>query len=163
MAAEQGATSLGERFLVYSMHNGRFDQAVLANCVARSFADGRCCIAVPVEEALCNRYGTLHGGAIATLVDVVSTCALLCSSSVESRASGVTLELNVSYLSAARLGDTVHVFAEVLKVGRSTAQLAVTITSQLTGQKIAVGRHTKFLLGLGGTDLEKLMQTQAKL
>lgn len=49
------ASELGEAFLSYSRANGRFDEAVLAHCTARSFSDGRCSVAVPVEEALCNR------------------------------------------------------------------------------------------------------------
>lgn len=71
---------------------------------------------------------------------------------------GVTLELNISYLEAAKLGDTVHVDAEVVKIGRSTALLSATIRSEASGRLVAVGRHTKFLLGLGGTSTEALLE-----
>ena len=38
---------------------------------------GRCVCVFPVRPRVQNRYGTLHGGCVATLVDVVSTVALL--------------------------------------------------------------------------------------
>ena len=38
---------------------------------------GRCVCVFPVRSRVQNRYGTLHGGCVAPLVDVVSTVALL--------------------------------------------------------------------------------------
>ena len=38
---------------------------------------GRCVCVFTVRPRVQNRYGTLHGGCVATLVDVVSTVALL--------------------------------------------------------------------------------------
>ena len=42
-----------------------------------------------------NRYGTLHGGCIATIVDTVGTAALVTMSPI----SGVSLSISVDYLS----------------------------------------------------------------
>ena len=94
-----------------------------------------------VTEDLSNRYGTLHGGCIATIVDVVSTAALVSLSEF----GGVTLELNCSYLNAAKVGETVEVEARVLKVGGAVAVLACSIKAQGSGRLVAEGRHTKYL------------------
>jgi acyl-coenzyme A thioesterase 13 len=152
MAAD---TSTAEAFLRYSCANGRFDEAVMSGCELREVAHeahGRVVLAVPVTKQRCNRYGTLHGGCIAALVDIVSTAALLAGS--KSKASGVTLDLNVSYATAAKLHSVVLVEAETLKVGRSTALLSVTLRDEKTGALVATGRHTKFLLGLGSTEVD---------
>ena len=53
-----------------------------------------------VAESLCNNYGTLHGGATSTLVDVVGTLAPRQGPS----SSGVSVEMNQSFCSAAKLG-----------------------------------------------------------
>lgn len=115
---------------------------------------------VPVTEHVENRYGTLHGGCIATLVDVVSTAALITTSD----SSGVTLDLNVTYMTAARHGDRVIVDARVLKTGKSTAALEVELRSASTGALVAKGRHTKFLLGMGGASVTAYLgKVRAKL
>ena len=115
---------------------------------------------LPVTPHVENRYSTLHGGCIATLVDVLSTAALV----TVSDSSGVTLDLNVSYMTAAKDGDSVLVDARVLKVGKSTAALEVELRIVKTRELVAKGRHTKFLLGLGGTSVSAFLDSQrAKL
>lgn len=91
----------------------------------------------------------------ATLVDVVSTAALLtvCDN------SGVSLDLNCTYLSSARAGERVRVTARVLKAGRSTAVLSVELQTVGDGVLVAQGRHTKFLLGLGGLDVRQSLRS----
>ncbi|XP_054842005.1 acyl-coenzyme A thioesterase 13 [Eublepharis macularius] len=95
-----------------------------------------------VEEEHTNRGGTLHGGLTATLVDVVSTAALLHS---ENPIAGVSVDMNITYMSAAKIGDEILITAEILKQGRSLAFASVDLTSKATGKLIAQGRHTKFL------------------
>ena len=147
-------------FLEHSKRNSRFDECVLRDLREPSFEAGRVTCVVPVTEKLENRYGTLHGGCIATLVDVVSTAALITLSD----SSGVTLDLNVSYMTAAKHGDSVVVDAKVLKTGKSTAALEVELRSVATGSLVAKGRHNKFLLGMGGGSVTAFLDKQrAKL
>ena len=94
-------------------------------------------------EGIENRYGTLHGGCIATIVDVVSTAALLTLSSE----SGVSQDLNVTYLNSCKHNEEVLVDARALKVGKTTAVLSVDIRSATTGRLLAQGRHTKHTPG----------------
>ena len=97
--------------------------------------------ALPVSASVQNRYGTLHGGCVATLVDVVSTAALVTVSDY----SGVTLELSASYLNPCHGGDVAEVEARVLKAGGAVAVLSCVITARRTGRTVATGRHTKYL------------------
>ncbi|MBN3295348.1 ACO13 thioesterase, partial [Amia calva] len=78
----------------------------------------------------------------ATLVDVVSTVALL---HTERQAPGVSVDMNITYMNAAKLGDDVLITAQVLKQGRTLAFATVDITNKATGKLIAQGRHTKHL------------------
>ena len=49
-----------------------------------------------VEEQHANKYGTLHGGLTATLVDNISTLALMCT---ERGVPGVSVDMNITYVS----------------------------------------------------------------
>lgn len=118
-----------------------FDRS-LAGMILESVEPGRAVVRLPVTEAVCNMVGTLHGGAIATLVDDAGTIAIM-SSDAESR-PGVTTDLNVSYLSAATLGEVVRAEARTLKSGRTLAFVEVDIKSQ-EGKLLAQGRMTKFM------------------
>ena len=96
-----------------------------------------------VEERHCNSFGTLHGGCSATLVDVVGTMAHL---SLDPARAGVSVEINVSYVSAAPLGCTVFITGATHKLGKRLAFTAVEIRRDSpAGPLVAVGRHTKSL------------------
>eukprot|EP00239_Pterosperma_sp_CCMP1384_P008117 CAMPEP_0197857906 /NCGR_PEP_ID=MMETSP1438-20131217/31352_1 /TAXON_ID=1461541 /ORGANISM="Pterosperma sp., Strain CCMP1384" /LENGTH=119 /DNA_ID=CAMNT_0043473905 /DNA_START=137 /DNA_END=492 /DNA_ORIENTATION=- len=96
---------------------------------------GRCSCDVTVHDGLANGYGTLHGGMIATLLDVVSSVALL---TVADR-SGVSLELNITYLGAVPIGDVIEVDAQVIKVGRSVGTIQIDVRNKKNNKICAVG------------------------
>lgn len=112
-----------------------------------SVAEGRCEARIPVSEPLQNWVGTLHGGAIATLVDDVGTLAIM-SADAEGRA-GVTTDLNVSYFAAAPRGSVVLVSGVALKAGRRLAFVEVDLYLEAEGggrgKHVAQGRMTKCL------------------
>jgi acyl-coenzyme A thioesterase 13 len=93
-----------------------------------------------VHAGIANVFGTLHGGATATLVDVVGTMALL---SLDVTRPGVTVELGSSYATSAAIGETVHVVGRVLKSGKRLGFTQVDITRARDGALVASGRHTK--------------------
>jgi len=64
---------------------------------------------LPVTDGVQNAYGTLHGGAVATLVDVVGTMALLAA---DPKRPGVSVDLSVSFVSAAKAGTDVLVYGK---------------------------------------------------
>ena len=108
-----------------------------------SAGGGRAEIRMAVSEEVGNYGGSLHGGAIATLVDDVGSLAII---TADRRARpGVTTDLNVSYFAPALHGDTVLVQAQVLKVGKTLAFVAVDVRRESDGALVAQGRMTKHL------------------
>ena len=95
-----------------------------------------------------NRGGSLHGGFTATLVDQMSTLALLTHSD-ENLAAGVSIELNVSFLSPANVGDHILIEASTLRKGRNLAYLSVDIFKKDGKKLIAKASHVKFIGGCG--------------
>jgi acyl-CoA thioesterase len=101
---------------------------------------------VKVRDELRNAPGApVHGGVYAALVDAAVGCAL--STVNESSGGGVgqtTLDMNVSYLAAARGAE---IFAEgtLLKCGRTLAFGDVRVTDT-EGTFVAVGRATYMIL-----------------
>uniref|UniRef100_A0A674HCG6 Acyl-coenzyme A thioesterase 13 n=2 Tax=Taeniopygia guttata TaxID=59729 RepID=A0A674HCG6_TAEGU len=108
----------------------------------QSATPGKVVCEMKVEEEHTNRGGTLHGGLTATLVDVVSTAALLYT---ERAVPGVSVDMNITYTSAAKIGEDILITAQILKQGKTLAFATVDLTNKATGKLIAQGRHTKFI------------------
>ncbi|XP_034254874.1 acyl-coenzyme A thioesterase 13-like [Thrips palmi] len=119
-----------------------FDR-VLSKLKVVSGGNGKCVAEMKVEEEHQNYGGTLHGGMTATLVDIVSTLGMLTHEKVQS--PGVTVDLHVSYLKAARVGEEILVEASTIKAGKTLAYLHVDIKKKDTDEIIARGSHTKFI------------------
>ncbi|XP_037120158.1 acyl-coenzyme A thioesterase 13 [Syngnathus acus] len=118
-----------------------FDR-VLNKVEVVSASPGKVVCEMQVAEEHTNGFGTLHGGLTATLVDVISTMAIMYS---DRGAPGVSVDMNITYMNAAKLGEDVLITAQVLKEGRTLAFSTVDLTSKATGKLIAQGRHTKHL------------------
>ena len=93
-----------------------------------------------VTESDCNPLGTLHGGQTCTLVDVVSTGAIMTAE----KPPGVSVDLNVSFMRPAKIGEEIDINSHCLKLGRSLATCVVDILNS-SGKMVAQGRHTKFI------------------
>src|SRR5262249_56431338 len=88
-----------------------------------------------------NCFGTIHGGALASLVDYAGSMAVG-SADVEGRV-GVAVDLHVSYLAPAT--SSVVAEATVSKIGRSLAFVTVRVVDHGSGAVVCEGRMTKFL------------------
>lgn len=96
-----------------------------------------------VTNDIANNFGTLHGGATATLVDVVGTLALL---GRDPTRPGVSTEMNQSFTAAAKVGSRIACVGTVLKYGKSLGFTQVEIRCAADPSRVfAVGRHTKYL------------------
>ncbi len=125
---------------------GRYDRCLEdagMHCTAITSNHVTCVLTV--SDALANNFGTLHGGCIATIIDVVGTLALL---GVDPSRAGVSVEMNQTFCSAASIGDRVSVTGTVLRYGRTLGFTEVTIAmidaDGKLGKTVAVGRHTKY-------------------
>jgi acyl-coenzyme A thioesterase PaaI-like protein len=99
----------------------------------------------------CNKFGTVHGGAIATLLDGVAQCSTAVVDGGMSDAKtgsgkgkgrvggGATKGLQISYLKPIRVGEAVRVVCEILKSGIGGATIRCTVTREGDGETLAVG------------------------
>jgi len=92
---------------------------------------GAVAVEMPVEADAMNASGNLHGGAIATLVDVAAgACAARASGFDPLRQSLVTADLHVRYLGRPK-GDTVRAEARVMRSGRMLIVVEVRVLDPL--------------------------------
>ncbi|CAH9070257.1 unnamed protein product [Cuscuta europaea] len=85
--------------------------------------------------------GSLHGGVIAALVDVIGAAAVFVGGAP---ATGVSVDINVSYVGAAYAGDEIEIDAKVLGIKNAMAVVSVELRNTKTGKVIAQGRHSKY-------------------
>lgn len=105
-----------------------------------SVENGKCLAKFKVAKDHVNMFGGLHGGFTASLVDNITTYALLSKGSHP----GVSVSLNVSYLKAAKEGDSVIVEGNTVKTGKNLAYMECELKHE-DGSVIAKGAQTKFV------------------
>ncbi|XP_010475081.1 PREDICTED: acyl-coenzyme A thioesterase 13-like [Camelina sativa] len=103
---------------------------------------GRLICSMKVPPHLLNAGSFLHGGATATLVDLIGSAVIYTAAGVTH--SGVSVEINVSYLDAAFLHEEIEIESRALRVGKAVAVVSVELRKKKTGKIIAQGRHTKY-------------------
>ncbi|XP_056377287.1 acyl-coenzyme A thioesterase 13 [Hyla sarda] len=130
------------RTLFKALGEGHGFDRVLSKLQFVSASPGKVVCELKVDEEHTNRGGTMHGGFTATLVDMVSTVAIM---NTERGAPGVSVDMNITYMNAAKIGESVLITAQVLKQGRTLAFATVDLLNKETGKLIAQGRHTKHL------------------
>lgn len=128
-----------ERILSHPLHAAS-DLAVLAS------DGGASEITFAVNGFTANVIGTLHGGILYAMVDVAAFMALL--SVIPDGLHGVTADIQVSVLRAAKQGDIVHVRGRVDRVGRTLANMRTEAFVLTEGKErlIATGTVVKSLI-----------------
>lgn len=121
--------------------SGGFDK-VLDKLEILSVGKGTCLCEMKIHKEHQNRGGFLHGGMTSTLVDSVSTLALL----HETQKPAVSIEMSISFLRPAAVGETVIIETNAVKVGKNLAFLTVDLKSKTTEKLIAQGKHTKYFV-----------------
>ncbi|KAL6865656.1 hypothetical protein ACO1O0_001751 [Amphichorda felina] len=102
--------------------------------------NGRVDFELDIHKDHTNRLKTIHGGTLASLVDLGGSLAV---ASTGRFATGVSTDLNVTYLSpGGREGDVLKGVATCDKIGKTLAYTTVTFTNS-KGQLAARGSHTK--------------------
>ncbi|XP_047317044.1 acyl-coenzyme A thioesterase 13-like [Impatiens glandulifera] len=103
---------------------------------------GRIVCSMKVPSRLLNTENFLHGGATATLVDLVGSAVIY---TVGKSYTGVSVELSVSYLDSAYVGEEIEIEAKALRVGKAIAVVTVEFRKKQSGKIIAQGRLNNFL------------------
>ncbi|XP_033223185.1 acyl-coenzyme A thioesterase 13-like [Belonocnema kinseyi] len=113
----------------------------LKNIKLVSVGDGNCKAEFTVQDEHLNLGGTLHGGFTSTLIDCISTYAVMTHGN---GSPGVSVDLHVTFMKAAFPGDNVFIDARTIRAGKSLAFLEVELKKD-DGAIIARGQHTKFI------------------
>jgi acyl-coenzyme A thioesterase 13 len=110
-----------------------------------SWEEGRAVMLIKLEERHMNPGGVLHGGVLATLMDEATAHAIATVRGLESPLA--TVDMNVSFLSAARPGDELQCEARTLRVGSAVAFAEAEVRRSGRGDLVAKGRFTYSVLG----------------
>jgi uncharacterized protein (TIGR00369 family) len=101
---------------------------------------GAATLALPFAEALVTIGTTVHGGAVASLIDTAAMVAAWSGGEVPDRLRGSTVGLTVSYLAPAD-GEDLQASATVLRRGRSIVHVDVDVRTA-SGTAVAKGLVT---------------------
>lgn len=126
--------------------------------------DGKCLAEMKVLPEHLNRGGGLHGGLSSTIVDVsrlilairsthkkfsnifqVATTYALMTNDVENIKAGVSVDLHVTFMKAAKENDEIVIDARTIKRGRTLAFLECEIRNKKCNSVLVKGSHTKFI------------------
>lgn len=118
-------------------HKPQFEQFFLARLLGLRFAypERTCVIEFEAQEFMFNPQGTLHGGVIATVMDISMGHLLK-----HVDGPGTTLEMKTQYVKAARVG-LLRCTGEFTHQGKSVSYLRSTLTDQ-QGDVIAFATAT---------------------
>ncbi|KAF2011848.1 Thioesterase/thiol ester dehydrase-isomerase [Aaosphaeria arxii CBS 175.79] len=93
-----------------------------------------------------NSHGGIHGSVSATIVDWVGGYAI---AAWDNRTKvGVSTDIHISYISSAKIGDTIEIEGRADRVGGTMAYTTCTIwkvVDDKAGPVVATGSHTKFV------------------
>lgn len=104
-------------------------------------ANGKCSAKFKVEKAQTNIGGGLHGGFMATLLDNITTYALVSKGSH----IGVSVNMHMSFLEFVKENDNVLVDATTVRVGKNLAYIECELRCEDNGSIIAKGGQTKYV------------------
>ncbi|KAL2106436.1 hypothetical protein VUR80DRAFT_6752 [Thermomyces stellatus] len=136
------ARLLGEHFRITNVTRGKVD------------------FELSIQKQHTNRLQTLHGGTLASMVDLGGSLAV---ASMGRFSTGVSTDLNVTYLSASgKPGEKVIGTATCEKIGKTLAFTLVQFWNE-KGQLSARGSHTKYVAGTVGEDKPEYVVPESKL
>lgn len=116
--------------------------------ITSAAAEGRVTGELVLEPSHVNSLGGIHGTTSAAIIDFIAGMAIVAKSGGDK--TGVSTDIHVSYVSSARVGDTVEVECWLNKLGRNMAFTSVEIRKKggdgKGGKKVLItGSHTKYV------------------
>ncbi|KIY93362.1 acyl-CoA thioesterase 13 [Monoraphidium neglectum] len=131
-----------QAFLELLRGGQNYDEPVLDGLTLERAWDGGIVCRLQAARKHANRYGTMHGGCIATLVDVIGSAAII----TQADRGGVSLSISTHYLAPMPIGDVVEIEATVAKIGKQIGTAVVSLRDATTGALVAQGTHVKALV-----------------
>ncbi len=96
-----------------------------------------------VEKKHCNFMGNMHGGAISTLIDEMTSC-VLCINDRDLR-QHVSIKLDISFMKACFEGEELFLLTKTDKIGRKLGYSSCKIYNKKL-EPLVVGSHIKCFL-----------------
>ena len=98
-----------------------------------------------VTTNLTNSLGAMHGGAIATSIDLLTSAAIVphCRDGFWEMGPGVSRNLAVTYLRPAQLGAKVIFDCKIVALSKRTCYSTCEVKDEKTGKLLATGTHDK--------------------
>lgn len=104
---------------------------------------GRIVAVLPVAPVHLNSKGTLHGSVSTCLTDWAGGLAIR---STGAPATGLSTDIHTTFVSTARIGDSLEIEGRATKVGASLAFTTVEIRHAADrGRVVCTGTHTKYI------------------
>ncbi|KAK9379007.1 HotDog domain-containing protein [Kockiozyma suomiensis] len=101
------------------LHSSGLEPTLIPKLSLVNAKPGHVSLQLAIEKSHTNRLEILHGGTVAAIVDLAGSLAV---SSRGMYSTGVTTDLNVTYISSGgKVGDTIHIEGYCHKLGRSLA------------------------------------------
>ncbi|RHZ49026.1 hypothetical protein Glove_535g49 [Diversispora epigaea] len=104
----------------------------------------KCVFEIIVKKEDCNDGGSVFGGLIASIIDIISTVTLLTYQDPKHNYIGTSTDMAISFLSPVKDGETIVCESYVYKIGKSLANIHTIIKEKSSGKIVASGQHTKF-------------------
>ncbi|KAI9328481.1 hypothetical protein DFJ73DRAFT_861747 [Zopfochytrium polystomum] len=103
--------------------------------------DGRFVWELEVTEEMLNGVGTIHGGCLSTIIDLISSLSKLLIDAANERPMlfGVSLDLSTTFVSGAVVGDVLVIEVTVPKIAKKRSK------DGKKGPLVAAGSHTKYM------------------
>ena len=138
---EQANPPAGFKF--FKRGESPFNQSMMPMWTRRDEMDYS--IGLRLEKKHCNYQRTIHGGAVATLADMVM--GLVHRRSGEPRVHTVTASMTVDYIGSAKVGEWVEGTAKVLKQGRRLyfSECLITVGKDVGEPKIIARGNASFM------------------
>ncbi|KAJ7044141.1 HotDog domain-containing protein [Mycena alexandri] len=124
------------------LENKGHDTQCFPNLQLHKASPGLVTASLKVEPYNLNRVVPVHGGLILSLTDTAGSLAVATKGQFM---TGVSTDIGTSFCRpAGRTGDTLHIKAELINMGKSLAYTRVEFTNP-DGLLLAYGYHTKYV------------------
>ncbi|ORY48843.1 hypothetical protein BCR33DRAFT_11987 [Rhizoclosmatium globosum] len=143
---KQKVERLNESFKLFTQQPTHTSQLSQMKVIHLSEAESTVTFELTLDSKhMLNYRGGLHGGLIATIIDDCTSWTFI---GINNRTEHVSIDLSVSYVSAAKEGDTIWIVCKSKSVGRTLlfaeASLHLKTADGKRGKLLAFGKHTKF-------------------
>ncbi|KAH7170059.1 HotDog domain-containing protein [Dactylonectria macrodidyma] len=134
-----------QRVLDRLISNSPIYTILLSNITLTSTSRGAVTTRLVLEPNHVNSRGTLHGAVSATIVDF--TTGLAVASWDLRETTGASVDMHISYLGTAKIGETLEIEATANKVGGSMSFSTIRISKVAEDGSltlVTLGQHTKY-------------------